>query len=534
LGGSSPTVGATGTLEAGHAEDRHPILLGRLWALFLLGFASAGLHACARLRLGIPGHSAVLWLTPLLLARSLAPAAGATTIAATVSSVTRFAVGGFSLRWPAALSFVTYWAVGPAIDYYVSLVERLDEAAGRGDRDGRFGLPSMLLAGIVGNYAHLAAKVGLGVIRSHVPYPGLDPGWYELTTYFFFGAIAGAMACCLRRPFISRRGRRARAAFTLIELLAVIAIAALVTGMLLPALHSARERARRTTCVGALSEMGKGLEIYCSDYGGYFPGWHGYGSRAEDVRYYDRLGKSRVPDVADAERSGIHDLRALGTSRQEKSGPYRWMPGDLARCPIHLGLLMVTGTVPDGTLFRCPSAGMDGRDAIWKRIGGSDARALLYGYDSARNRQQPHVKGSYNYRNAALDILGDAPVLLPFVRPEHIAFPNEPAFKTQKALAARAVVCDSFDRPFAEGPPERNPHPGRGESQHKDGYNVLYGDGRVTWYADPDKRIAWYSPRWRSAGGGEPDPCHDWIDRSNLGSQEVWHMFDAEAGIDLP
>jgi len=59
--------------------------------------------------------------------------------------------------------------------------------------------------------------------------------------------------------------------FTLVELLVVIAVIGVLAGLGLPALSSARERARRTACASNLRQIGLGLELYASGSRGLLP-----------------------------------------------------------------------------------------------------------------------------------------------------------------------------------------------------------------------------------------------------------------------
>jgi len=73
--------------------------------------------------------------------------------------------------------------------------------------------------------------------------------------------------------------RSARCGFTLIELLVVISIIALLIGILLPVLGTARETARSAVCKSNLRQVGIANATYAADFEGWIPGpntsgWH--------------------------------------------------------------------------------------------------------------------------------------------------------------------------------------------------------------------------------------------------------------------
>lgn len=66
-------------------------------------------------------------------------------------------------------------------------------------------------------------------------------------------------------PSPTRRG------FTLIELLVVIAIIAILAAILFPVFAQAREKARQTSCLSNLRQLGTGMSMYAEDSDGRYP-----------------------------------------------------------------------------------------------------------------------------------------------------------------------------------------------------------------------------------------------------------------------
>ena len=88
-----------------------------------------------------------------------------------------------------------------------------------------------------------------------------------------------------RLPAAGATGGAVRAGFTLVELLAVIAIVATLVFMLLPAVQSAREAARRTQCQNQLKQIGVALSRHASTAESFPPGIPAVGWQTVDTYF---------------------------------------------------------------------------------------------------------------------------------------------------------------------------------------------------------------------------------------------------------
>jgi len=78
-----------------------------------------------------------------------------------------------------------------------------------------------------------------------------------------------------------------RRGFTLIELLVVIAIIAILAAILFPVFARAREKARQTSCLSNVKQIGTALMMYVQDYDEMMP------------QYLVLTGRSQQPDLPD-------------------------------------------------------------------------------------------------------------------------------------------------------------------------------------------------------------------------------------------
>lgn len=238
------------------------------------------------------------------------------------------------------------------------------------------------------------------------------------------------------RPFIGRQ--RSRSGFTLIELLVVIAIIAILAAILFPVFAQAREKARQTSCLSNMKQIGTGLMMYLQDYDEQFPpvvGATAVGNQMYTqnwgVEYTDPANGATVPSIV---------------------GPY----------------------IKNRDIFRCPSGSRGGNQLI---------HYMMNDYIATRSQA---VMGAPASTVIVSESTGGNPA------DANIKFypPNPPGstatvldFNVGHSLANNVIKSDP-----ANGVWETTSF--RDVNRHSDGGNFAFGDGHVKWfkvtYVDPN------------------------------------------------
>ena len=122
----------------------------------------------------------------------------------------------------------------------------------------------------------------------------------------------------MRPTFHSRHG------FTLVELLVVIAIISVLAALLLPALASAKECARRAKCLSNLKQTALGLKLFAYDHNGLYP-WHTLPK--EGGTYGSQAGDSWRNFLASANELGAPQILVCPSDRATKATALNWSDG---------------------------------------------------------------------------------------------------------------------------------------------------------------------------------------------------------------
>jgi len=256
--------------------------------------------------------------------------------------------------------------------------------------------------------------------------------------------------------------------FTLIELLVVIAIIAILAAMLLPALASAKERAKRTQCINGLRQMYLGCTVYAGDNDDTYPSWGGDTINARAKNVIDIANYIRWVVFCNIVDSGHIAQDAATITAQQASFE-------------NLGYLYPAKLISNGSLLFDPSY----PTGVGHPLSGDDySGSGFLSYASPLINGSSGVRCSYTY-NPIIDVNNTTAkgVNLPTAGLRLFQ-------KSAQVVGRRTFIMDYID--------DQMNNPGYFAHQKSKGWNIAFTDGS-TMFSKPDPAL--YA---RIAAGGYP------------------------------
>ena len=232
-------------------------------------------------------------------------------------------------------------------------------------------------------------------------------------------------------------------------------------------------------------------------------------------------------------RGYAHCWRTIGFGSKKLISGATYGAGLLNAAPMGAGMLVTGNYLSDVRSLHCPSGKGMGNESHtgdtrwddmgvytldhWKTAGGFDGETLQYGNFNGREPYDGSLPiwCHYGYRNIplAMDLPWtkaeefsptDDRTWIPGTMPKVMARCGQPFFRTVRELGERAILSDTFTKGVhLDGLGKVKPANGSdiveslgaagfGIRVHRDGYNVVYGDGHAAWYGDPQQRFIWH------------------------------------------
>jgi len=247
-------------------------------------------------------------------------------------------------------------------------------------------------------------------------------------------------------------GRRRRHGFTLVELLVVIGIIALLVGILMPALSTARSKANTIKCAANLKSMGAAMVMYINE-SKHYPGAYGMNNRGETFAVWPVRLRAMLNNDQGAFYCPARD------------SDFEW--------PVTRGQsgAMVATAQEEGWGYHA------GEKLLDNQLG-----AFSYGY----NDWGTGFNGGFTGPNQQRGLGGDL----------WAQYSKEiKASRVKKAAEMIAIADNTPDRNWDMNVDPFNPTEAIG-NVHNGGANILFADGHVQWY--PQQEMMLYDVKSRN------------------------------------